>query len=1531
MKISREDLVADAILEWLTSGAVGVVVDGLPQLHVQNVVKAVAKQNSPLFVCSVGRGKLRKLKDVEISERIESAVAWRNDPANAGRIVVFLRHDVPKTHSLEKFERVSDRDIAGRLIRMAEEELSANEPERRFWQALFKLRRRFPLKHLEEFVAEVASEKKRPERIPRSMWVLGLVSDDNVLSRERDPKEQLERNRQAIEEIGQLSEQSRKRMVQVVSSYSGSLKRKYNKAYQAVMEYFKLGSSDSLKMLSLEILETLIKSGKPLPKSPTTNSPDDEPRDPPERPLRGKKLDKAIADVLVSQDRDRLDELSEFGEGLSELYANPGEATETFTLGTSLVEPNTSSEHTEICRAIAHCCSDDAWGGWFESDASSINEALRRYSPEDFHAYDPSHSDTPGQSLLDLLDSFDEHLKLNGQLGSIARKFVKARKRLVVAAPLLMCLPFVPLATDAPLRRAARDYLARYEELIQLYKDSEASIAKDHPQANRLAITQLLRLDVVHIKLGNEWKALTTPLHPFFLWRYQEVLKALEDKKTTISDDDRPTLIDAMANVPQLLHFLVSSPPHELIRPLPLAGSLYELPTFENDTNRYLGVDGIGFVQTALELWLGHAPYSVPQIRVAVVDPPSIRECAAIVAEFLDQHPTTTVVADVYRTRAETHCVGLGGIDFGGADYEVAEHVRSGRLVLRVPRPLTKVEQVEQCLEERPVHICLAFDQGEFELYNAPRAKHLIISPLVVTYQYEYDPTLKRGTISPSTDTEDDGIFWNFHFLIRRVSDLGPDQLPRIRTGEPPNVSCLKSILASERAQWLVCADRNLSAYALAEGQDVIQLIERREGQREIGVWSRPSERTLRAVHDTLARFPLDPDLECVRRVFRQFAHVAATGWPTLLQAGARVANKSRQDSLKGALGTILAAAWYISQYPDALLASLDSELAKQWLTGRDSNKRADLVGVRPDGSGGVIVEPLEVKSKTGSGEVKVEKKRGSSKRKLSGKAIDQLNEMLDTLRPIFGQAEGQPLFTNARREALKYQLHRECFREIHSHRQRKSWYDTLQDAFSQPTPRIRVTLQGMVIQIRFEELGDLERVSDSDDPIEYVRIGSRELQRLLSQSGEEEDLTADSDGDLPDEPDDPSGDQPTSDGGLAQRTPAGASSSTRKGGRKLLSKRSSKNAKNISEESWSEPVEEIETLARGFRRACESFSIKVSCETENTIVGPNVIRFYFKLGRGQRRAKLQDVLEDIGREMRRSGLVITAIQNSDQLALDVPRLESSPVLIDNGLAQLPELHSLEHLPIPIGVTPEGEHIVRDLNTMPHMLVAGTTGAGKTVFLYGLLSALLSSHSSSTSLKILLSSSKREDFSFFKGLKHLEGRAVIDDAAATIELFHKKVLSEISDRKELLDANGCRDIVAFNRQFEPAMVPFVIIIDEFADLADQLGLNRKAKNEFYTAIRQVAQAGRSRGVHLVLCTQRPSAQLIPTDIRSLMNLRVAFRMNKREDSQMIIEESGAEQLQMLGDLLIKDDKGITRALGYFTDTDVLMRIVNGCS
>ena len=113
----------------------------------------------------------------------------------------------------------------------------------------------------------------------------------------------------------------------------------------------------------------------------------------------------------------------------------------------------------------------------------------------------------------------------------------------------------------------------------------------------------------------------------------------------------------------------------------------------------------------------------------------------------------------------------------------------------------------------------------------------------------------------------------------------------------------------------------------------------------------------------------------------------------------------------------------------------------------------------------------------------------------------------------------------------------------------------------------------------------------------------------------------------------------------------------------------------------------------------------------------------------------------------------------------------------------------------------------------------------------------------------------------------------------------------------------------------------MIIVDEFADLGDQVHDDRRAREALYTNIRQIAQAGRNRGVHLVLCTQRPTADLIPGSIKSQMNARVALKMNSTLDSRIILDQDGAERLLGKGDLIFKDPNTLERLQGYRCDAD----------
>lgn len=357
---------------------------------------------------------------------------------------------------------------------------------------------------------------------------------------------------------------------------------------------------------------------------------------------------------------------------------------------------------------------------------------------------------------------------------------------------------------------------------------------------------------------------------------------------------------------------------------------------------------------------------------------------------------------------------------------------------------------------------------------------------------------------------------------------------------------------------------------------------------------------------------------------------------------------------------------------------------------------------------------------------------------------------------------------------------------------------------------------------------------------------------------------------------------------------------------------------------------EEIEQLVRDFKRSCGDYHINLrECEAKDTVIGPSVIRLKFKLGRGQALSGLSSHLEDIGREMKRSGVIVQSVLNSDELLLDVPRLQRDQVLFKDVIEKLPKVISPEQLYFPLGRTPNGKDLIENLAEMPHMLVGGSTGSGKSVFLFTLLASLLMTHPNKEDMQLVLSSSKLEDFIHFEKLPHLYAGKIISDATEATEVIKDVIFKESERRGKLLVEARVANIVEYNKKAEEKLAPIVVVIDEFADLADQLETT-KEKNAFYKPVRRIAQAGRSRGIHLIICTQRPEAKLVDSTTKAQLNARVALRVNDSMSSRMILgdSESDAQYLQKHGDMIFKFGDTKERAQGYLIEIPELDQIVD---
>jgi hypothetical protein len=1238
-------------------------------------------------------------------------------------------------------------------------------------------------------------------------------------------------------------------------------------------------------------------------------------------------LAETIAEYVVNPSPDNEDALHNFGTEIAKHLEEPQYTPEEVDLGSNVARPSLPSQ--ELYEFISYACGSEKWGGVMLTDRQDLKSAVKNFRTENFEIYNPDdpRQGVHGQCLFSLLRHFDSYIEDN-IFTDILNRLVSARKELVTNLGLLLASPLVLFGGFPEARQALDDYLNAYGDLFREFRRHEADLHRRDSNALKYVATEMLRLDIIHFRIDTpterKWKGMLTPMHPFHLWRFREILKVVHSENWTLSEEEREGLTKTLPNLPHLLHFLVFSPDvtesQDVV--LPQARHYELLPTYENQTNQYLGTDGIDFITNLLNRWLEYAPYSRYQIRLGLIDTPSLSFTLRAIARFLENSPDTTAVVDAYFTRGQEFREDLASLEYDGKDFELSEMLRSGQLVINL-YDKKSLEEVSEIICQRPVHIAYAFDQSHYSLDYGPRARHLLVSPLVVTHQYEYSETFRRGTIAPSSEAEE-GIFADYHFLVERAARLPAGQQLRLQYGDDVDLEPLNNLLENKAVKWLALADRVLTPYAPTAA---IPLDERKSDQREIAVWAPATSRAIKYLIDLLRQFNLRPDEQRVADLLRQFGHIAAEGFLSLSKIGGSAA--SREARQKGFLGTVLAAAWYRSHYPGALIASLDSNLARQWLQSRSQGAgRADLIGLRTSNNDELIIDVIEVKTRADRAEVK-EIKTSSGERRLAGHAVEQLEAVLETLKPIFGAEDIELLFTPARREALKYQLYRECFREVHIPEWQGNWYERLNAAFSLPTPRIPVRLRGMVLHVQMEADIDSKPRNYENQALTLMHLGAKSIQSLIGGQ-----LTADPEVKAARRESVAQAESPSTDGETVKQDVSvkehieARQKQTFLRATSAVVERPAAEVVPLIEVSETNQQEEVRDLARRFLRACQSYQIQIDeCNTERAIVGPTVLRFYVRLSRGQRLAPLINVLEDISREMQRSGLLVTTIPNSTEVALDVPRTTKGGVPLTRGLSKLPAVKSTEQMPIPIGVTPEGLDFIQDLGQMPHLLVGGTTGAGKTMFLYGLLVALVTTHPDPSTLRILLSASKPEDFGFFVGLPHLEAGGVIAEASKAVETLQTHISHVFDERQELLTKARCRDIGDYNTHNSPKLPPLVVIVDEFADLADQLAGDRSGRDAFYTHLRRVAQLGRNRGVHLVLCTQRPSADLVPTNIRTLMNCRVALRVNDSTASRMILDESGAEQLQMHGDLLFKEQNILTRAQGYYVSSAELRKLL----
>ena len=345
------------------------------------------------------------------------------------------------------------------------------------------------------------------------------------------------------------------------------------------------------------------------------------------------------------------------------------------------------------------------------------------------------------------------------------------------------------------------------------------------------------------------------------------------------------------------------------------------------------------------------------------------------------------------------------------------------------------------------------------------------------------------------------------------------------------------------------------------------------------------------------------------------------------------------------------------------------------------------------------------------------------------------------------------------------------------------------------------------------------------------------------------------------------------------------------------------------------------EFAAQRIVKTLETFGIP--CHVSDVITGPAVTRVEVVLGEGIRVKQVEGMEKDIAYTLPAKRVRVEApIPGKTAIGIEFPNIRTNLVRLKEVLVSHEWNNARAPLTIAIAKNLNNQPVLADLGKMPHLLVAGQTGSGKSVCLHAIILSLLY-RLAPDQLRLILIDPKMVEFGFYEGLPHLL-TPVVNDVSDAVNALRWSV-QEMRDRYRKLKSGRARDIVSYNRKapVDERMPFIVIIIDEMSDLMAQEGF------EIEACITSLTQLARAVGIHLILATQRPSVKIITGNIKGNIPARIALNVASYNDSRTILDYKGAESLLGCGDMLFKpvDEDTPIRAQGVLVDDEEVKRVV----
>lgn len=1054
-----------------------------------------------------------------VTADLHVAAKWRNDPQVHSNIFALATGRHPGVNTLAHFPRGDTRVFARDLLRWAREpeaKLTATVPQQALLTALAESQSLSPLVSLSgvaNFLATWEEGRQEDElSAPRhALPHLGMLPDRNVLSAPNAIVERLLRNFSLTQEIARMTGSRLEEVRRKVKRASAEHRIFGIDVLDRVEKIRRIGDFQSLSALEYVDARTVFK--EPARDDELPSDPPDEPPVSPSDVLDGPSVTAAGGEYLIDGNDEALETLVEcIGLALADAVDGDEDvASGQYDIGDDEQDFEFDVER-DILTWVRHFCSEDAWGGFFEADTASFEEAIGSYAQCEPTLLRPQQAtiahDGERYDLRTLVDAMQQELLREGvtavELCELLDNIVGARNKVLGHLDMLIHQPMLALAGDSGLRDTVSDLLSAWEQLYAKLAQHHAEMHEIDHAWTQLVFEVIASLDIVQIKTNldegrTSWKAVMLPTHPLHLWRYERIAALARGIK--LAGLDRDAILEQLKNPEHYLGviYLTSIPDGRGgSQGLPVARNYRGLAVFENLRNAYSGNDGVDVLRQCVrqfeQIYVNHAR----PLRLALINPPNASRTLVNLLSRGRGRPAkrAPIVVDIYATADHADRL-LGAYRFAPGDRDqIEQHIAGGRLQLRVSHEVLRLEERLQYLREKPVHVLGVFDEATTAMRHQPSGANLLpMSPFAIRRRVTFQGIQRKVELLPSME---ETVFRSFYDMVGRLHGSHIGGTPQASADADRIAEHIGHALedSSPAALWFFFADRSLPSPARV---DAARILERREGRRRCVCYDASYERLALLLRSPLDEFNLSFSHDELKTLLAEGVALVGDGLIGLIKSD----GKANTAAVRGFAGMLVAARDYRDRHPEALLVSVDSKLARLWLRLGDVGERCDLMAVRHE-EGAITVEAIEVKT--------AGKENGVAGTEVE-KAKCQLVSTLEAVESGLKEHETESPLAAPRQEMLKEVLVSGCQALTASKDDRRRWAQWLEVLFRQVDSGDEIRLSGTVYAVELRNNSPSEETRLEEEPFAILlrRIREQRIQSLVSSSSPQRAVRKDS------------------------------------------------------------------------------------------------------------------------------------------------------------------------------------------------------------------------------------------------------------------------------------------------------------------------------------------------------------------------------------------------------------------------------------